>query len=145
RRAPARPPVWPDSTARPYREGLRRARSRNYLAPRPVHPPTGGRRRHGNRPFRRRGTPGPTSQLQLDNAQASGPWCLQGTHRNRLMTLSQDHPLQSDARLYQKLIESISDYAIFMLDPDGFVITWNRGAELIQGYTRDEVIGAHFS
>ena len=43
------------------------------------------------------------------------------------------------------LVESVQDYAIFMLDPDGHVATWNRGAERIKGYTADEIIGQHFS
>jgi PAS domain S-box-containing protein len=43
------------------------------------------------------------------------------------------------------MIESVKDYAIFMLDPDGRVATWNAGAERINGYTADEIIGTHFS
>ncbi|MGE5596491.1 MAG: PAS domain S-box protein [Hyphomicrobiales bacterium] len=43
------------------------------------------------------------------------------------------------------LLESIEDYAIFMLDPDGRVITWNHGAQRIKGYTPDAIIGKHFS
>jgi PAS domain S-box-containing protein len=41
----------------------------------------------------------------------------------------------------QLLIESVSDYAIFMLDPTGHIETWNRGAELIKGYKPNEIIG----
>ncbi|MGC4066154.1 MAG: PAS domain-containing sensor histidine kinase [Polyangiaceae bacterium] len=47
-----------------------------------------------------------------------------------------------DCRL---LIDSVTDYAIFMLDPDGFVVSWNRGAERIKGYEPHEIIGRHFS
>jgi PAS domain S-box-containing protein len=43
------------------------------------------------------------------------------------------------------LIESITDYAIFMLDPTGIVSSWNAGAERIKGYAREEIIGRHFS
>ena len=43
------------------------------------------------------------------------------------------------------LVESVRDYAIFMLDPDGHVATWNAGAERIKGYRADEIIGQHFS
>lgn len=46
---------------------------------------------------------------------------------------------------YRLLVESIQDYAIFMLDPHGYVQTWNRGAEKIQGYLPGEIIGQHFS
>ena len=45
----------------------------------------------------------------------------------------------------QLLVESVKDYAIFMLDPEGNVATWNQGAELIKGYKADEVRGRHFS
>lgn len=43
------------------------------------------------------------------------------------------------------LVESVKDYAIFMLDPEGRVTSWNRGAERIKGYCAAEVLGAHFS
>ncbi|MEV0389109.1 PAS domain S-box protein [Nonomuraea sp. NPDC050643] len=43
------------------------------------------------------------------------------------------------------LVQSIRDYAIFMLDPDGVVVSWNIGAQRIKGYTADEIIGTHFS
>jgi len=51
---------------------------------------------------------------------------------------------QSEARL-RLMIASIRDYAIFMLDPLGDVVTWNSGAERIKGYQADEIIGHHFS
>jgi PAS domain S-box-containing protein len=51
---------------------------------------------------------------------------------------------QSEER-FRLLIESVQDYAIFMLDPDGRVASWNAGAERIKGYTADEIIGQHFS
>lgn len=51
---------------------------------------------------------------------------------------------RSEQRL-QVVVESVRDYAIFMLDPEGHVVTWNRGAELIKGYTRDEIVGEHIS
>jgi PAS domain S-box-containing protein len=43
------------------------------------------------------------------------------------------------------LVQSVTDYAIFMLDQDGFVINWNVGAERIKGYKADEIVGQHFS
>jgi PAS domain S-box-containing protein len=42
-------------------------------------------------------------------------------------------------------VEGVSDYAIFMLGPDGRIVSWNEGAERIQGYEASEVIGGHFS
>ena len=56
---------------------------------------------------------------------------------------------QSDAtrgnEMFRLLVESVRDYAIFMLDPDGRVSSWNPGAAHIKGYTRDEILGKHFS
>ncbi|HEY3583542.1 MAG TPA: PAS domain S-box protein, partial [Casimicrobiaceae bacterium] len=46
---------------------------------------------------------------------------------------------------FRVLVASITDYAIFMLDPRGCVATWNAGAERIKGYKAEEIIGKHFS
>ncbi|MDR8398532.1 PAS domain-containing sensor histidine kinase [Paraburkholderia sp. USG1] len=46
---------------------------------------------------------------------------------------------------YQLLIDAVQDYAIFMLDQQGRVASWNNGAHKIKGYTPDEIIGRHFS
>ena len=46
---------------------------------------------------------------------------------------------------FQIVVESIRDYAIFMLDPSGHIATWNEGARLIKGYLQEEVIGKHMS
>jgi len=50
-----------------------------------------------------------------------------------------------DAERFRLLVESVKDYAIFMLDVDGRVSSWNVGAERIKGYRADEIIGQHFS
>jgi PAS domain S-box-containing protein len=52
---------------------------------------------------------------------------------------------QNTSDLYRRLVESVSDYAIFALDPEGYVSSWNPGAQRIKGYTGDEIIGRHFS
>jgi PAS domain S-box-containing protein len=51
---------------------------------------------------------------------------------------------QSEER-FRLMVESVRDYAIFMLDPDGNITSWNRGAQLNKGYTAAEIIGRHFS
>ena len=51
----------------------------------------------------------------------------------------------SEAELFQLLMESVVDYAIFCLDPDGRVTTWNTGAERIKGWTAEEIIGQDFA
>jgi PAS domain S-box-containing protein len=53
-------------------------------------------------------------------------------------------PRQSEER-FRLLVESVRDYAIFMLDPEGRILTWNAGAERIKGYRAEEIIGQHFS
>jgi PAS domain S-box-containing protein len=47
--------------------------------------------------------------------------------------------------LHRLLVESVDDYAIFALDPDGYIVSWNAGAQRIKGYTAHEAIGQHFS
>lgn len=47
--------------------------------------------------------------------------------------------------LLELLVESVVDYAIFVLDPEGNVVTWNSGAQRIKGWTQDEIVGRHFS
>ncbi|MGE3477098.1 MAG: ATP-binding protein [Rhodospirillaceae bacterium] len=46
---------------------------------------------------------------------------------------------------FLRLVEGVTDYAIYMLDPKGYVTTWNAGAERIKGYTASEILGRHFS
>ena len=46
---------------------------------------------------------------------------------------------------FRLFVESVEDYAIFMLDPEGYIVSWNRGAQRAKGYTEDEIIGKHFS
>ena len=62
--------------------------------------------------------------------------------------MTAEHPaepiLQGEER-FRLLVESVRDYAIFMLDTDGRVVTWNAGAERFKGYRAHEIIGQHFS
>jgi PAS domain S-box-containing protein len=53
--------------------------------------------------------------------------------------------LQASEKRFRLLVESVRDYAIFMLDVDGRVATWNLGAERIKGYRAEEIVGEHFS
>ena len=58
-------------------------------------------------------------------------------------SLVQDQPLGRDT--FELLVQGVFDYAIFLLDPEGHVMTWNPGAERIKEYKAEEIIGAHFS
>ena len=74
---------------------------------------------------------------------------------DRMRTIAQleqkTHALEAEAALrrseerFQLLVESVQDYAIFMLDTEGRVATWNAGAQRIKGYAASEIVGRHFS
>ncbi|TMJ25290.1 MAG: PAS domain S-box protein, partial [Alphaproteobacteria bacterium] len=49
------------------------------------------------------------------------------------------------AETFRLLVDAVTDYAIYMLDPKGHVVSWNAGAQRFKGYTADEIIGQHFS
>lgn len=55
-----------------------------------------------------------------------------------------DAVLKSE-RSFRLLVQGVTDYAIFMLSPDGHITSWNAGARRIKGYTEAEIIGSHFS
>lgn len=55
------------------------------------------------------------------------------------------HAIHHGGRIYQLMVESVRDYAIFLLDPSGYIATWNEGAQRLKGYGADEIIGQHFS
>ncbi|CAO2649463.1 Nn.00g068480.m01.CDS01 [Neocucurbitaria sp. VM-36] len=68
------------------------------------------------------------------------------------LDVTQDHrkQLELQEELYANetfriLVETVKDYAIFMLDPTGHVATWNAGAQAFKGYTKADIIGKHFS
>jgi len=56
-----------------------------------------------------------------------------------------EQTLRDSEERYRLVIESVKEYAIFTLDPQGYVTSWNKGAESIKGYTAEEIIGRHFS
>ncbi|HEY3785273.1 MAG TPA: PAS domain S-box protein [Steroidobacteraceae bacterium] len=58
---------------------------------------------------------------------------------------SQDLALRESEERFRLLVSGVKDYAIFMLDPQGIVATWNTGAENIKRYSAQEIIGSHFS
>jgi PAS domain S-box-containing protein len=59
-----------------------------------------------------------------------------------LANLQRDDTLEGKLQL---LIEAVVDYGIFVLDPEGFIVSWNTGAQKLKGYTAEEIIGKHFS
>jgi PAS domain S-box-containing protein len=53
--------------------------------------------------------------------------------------------LRESERRFRLLVDGVTDYAIFLLDPEGIITNWNAGAERIKGYRAEEIIGQHFS
>jgi PAS domain S-box-containing protein len=64
--------------------------------------------------------------------------------RTQQLEASFSHFSESERR-FRLLVEAVTDYGIFMLDPSGIVVKWNPGAERIKGYTADEIVGQHLS
>lgn len=59
--------------------------------------------------------------------------------------LTERRAAEEEARRFRLLVQSVKDYAIFILDPNGIVTTWNPGAQHIKGFTAEQIIGRHFS
>ena len=84
--------------------------------------------------------PLPARQSKVAKARPQARTPITPIGRSRLSDTIKD-----GGRIYQLMVESVRDYAIFMLDPNGHVASWNQGAQRIKGYTADEIIGQHFS
>jgi PAS domain S-box-containing protein len=96
----------------------------------------------------------PTVRLPLANDQERGPASavasladVEADSRRaaRPADKGETTALANSEERFRLLVESVKDYAILMLDPEGLVTTWNKGAEFINGYRSDEIIGRHFS
>jgi PAS domain S-box-containing protein len=104
-----------------------------------------------------RATPAIVTSLNLES-----PWMLGGAtaavavllsiliavvqaSNRRILALSAAEALQRSNERYRALVSGVNDYAIIQLDTEGRITGWNAGAELIKGYTPDEIIGKHFS
>jgi PAS domain S-box-containing protein len=65
--------------------------------------------------------------------------------RSTLEARSHQESLRESEERFRLMVEGMKDYAIFMLDPGGCITTWNEGAERIEGYREEEILGRHFS
>src|SRR5207248_6449211 len=63
--------------------------------------------------------------------------------KKRGRTMSSTPQMDYDA--YRLLVQEVKDYAIFMLDPKGKILSWNAGAQRLKGWAPEEIIGKHFS
>ena len=73
------------------------------------------------------------------------PVILQAKVRGFVELFQDKQRARREAEQLRLLVHGTTDYAIFMLDPQGHVVTWNSGAERLKGYKADEIIGQHFS
>jgi PAS domain S-box-containing protein len=78
-----------------------------------------------------------------DAAGASIGYLLIGT--DNTARKQAEEQLRWTEESFRLMVESVTDYAIVMLDPEGRVVSWNAGAERIKGYRAEEIIGQHFS
>src|SRR5215203_4060704 len=65
--------------------------------------------------------------------------------RSTLEAESHQENLRESEERFRLMVEGVKDYAYFMLDPKGYVTTWNEGAERVEGYGAQEIVGRHFS
>jgi PAS domain S-box-containing protein len=79
------------------------------------------------------------SALQLLNAELEEKVC----ERTRALETALNR-LKESERSFELLVDSVTDYAIYMLDPTGHIVSWNSGARRIKGYAATEIIGRHF-
>src|ERR1700691_4931583 len=79
--------------------------------------------------------------LGLLVAVAAG-WSVQRDSSQRLFA---EESLRESEERYRMLVDEVEVYAIFMMDPQGQILSWNAGAELIKGYSAEEIIGHNFS
>src|SRR5918995_7019853 len=77
------------------------------------------------------------TRRRTKSSQWNHPQTTKGSGRPRGYCTAEDH--------FQLLAQGRRDYAIFMLDPQGRVVSWNTGAEHIKGYQEEEILGQHFS
>jgi PAS domain S-box-containing protein len=83
------------------------------------------------------------SSLKLDRMiDGSGTICL-------LKDLTEEKWIESELRrseeTYRLMVARVKDYAIFLIDPTGHIMTWNEGAKQTKGYSQEEIVGKHFS
>jgi len=84
-------------------------------------------------------------ELRISPVALDGGTAFVGCLRDLSMRAALQQELHETERQFRLLVESITDYAIYMIDPEGRVSTWNGGAERIKGYRADEIIGEPYS
>lgn len=94
--------------------------------------------------LRKDGTEFPVDIMLRPIGSALGPVTLSFVRDTTEQRAALEELRKQDQQL-RSIVESVRDYAIYMLDHDGYVLTWNVGAERIKGYVAEEILGKHFS
>ncbi len=94
--------------------------------------------------LRKDGTEFPVD-IMLSPVEAGGDHSVLTVVRDITERKQAETALRQSEERFRLLVEGAIDYAIFMLDPEGRVATWNSGAERIKGYKAEEILGQHFS
>ena len=72
-------------------------------------------------------------------------WAAVAVYRNDVERKKVEEELYESQERFRRLLDGVKDYAIYMLDPEGYVISWNEGAARLKGYRSEEILGKHFS
>jgi formate hydrogenlyase transcriptional activator len=94
--------------------------------------------------LRKDGTECPVDIMLKPVQSSAGPVVLSFV-RDATEQRAVQEAVRSQDRQVRSMVDSVRDYALFLLDLDGHVVTWHRGAETIEGYKAEEIIGKHYS
>jgi formate hydrogenlyase transcriptional activator len=94
--------------------------------------------------LRKDGTECPVEIMLKPIQTNSGPIVLSFV-RDTTEQIAAQEAVRHHDRQIRSIVDSVHDYAIFLLDHDGHVVTWNRGAESIKGYKPEDIVGKHFA
>jgi PAS domain S-box-containing protein len=84
-------------------------------------------------------------EIMLSPLETGGEILVTAAIRNITERKRVDDALRQNEERFRLIVSDVRDYANIMLDPDGFIVSWNEGAERIKGYRAEEIIGQHFS
>jgi len=86
------------------------------------------------------------ARLVVDHALS---YCSEGTLLCFIQDITEEkameRTLERERQRFEQFVDAVEEYAIFTLDPEGFITSWNRGAEQLKGYSQEEILGKHFS